>query len=249
MAGQGGVLIVGATSGIGRALARGLAGEGYDVMLAGRQLDELDPVATDLQIRYGIKAECREFEALAFESHADFFEECVEFFAGDLHGMLLCHGSMPEQEDAARDFALTSRMIDINYTASVSLLNRAANHLEERGRGWICAVTSVAGDRGRPGNYLYGSTKAAVSTVLSGMRARLAKSGVAVVDVRPGFVDTSLTWGREGMFLVASPERVARDVLRGIRRNRGVVYTPFFWAGIMAIIRSIPDFVFRRLSL
>ena len=81
------------------------------------------------------------------------------------------------------------------------------------------------------------------------MRARLAKSGVSVVDVRPGFVDTALTWGRTGMFLVASPERVANDVVRAIRRNRGVVYTPFFWAGIMWIIRSIPDFVFRRLSL
>lgn len=249
MSGAGGVLIVGATSGMGRALARRFAREGHDLILAGRDLDALAGIATDVQVRFDAKVEVRRFEALAFETHAAFFAECVEHFAGDLRGLVLCHGQMPEQHDAERDFALARRMIEVNYVSHVSLLNLAALHFETREAGFVAVISSVAGDRGRQSNYLYGSTKAALSAVVSGLRVRLAKRGVAVVDVRPGFVDTQLTWGRPGMFLVASPDRVARDVVRGVKRNRAVVYTPFFWSGIMAIIRAIPDVVFRRLSL
>lgn len=244
-----GAIIVGATSGIGRAIARRLGQAGYSLILAGRDLNALAEIATDIQVRFGVKSETRRFEALDFESHAQFFGECVEYFAGDLSGLVLCHGQMAEQEDAARDFALARRMIEVNYLSSVSLLGLAATHFEAEKRGFIAAITSVAGDRGRASNYLYGSSKSALSAVLSGLRVRLAKSGVAVVDVRPGFVDTQLTWGRPGMFLVASPDRVAQDVYRGIVKNRAVVYTPFFWAAIMWVIRSIPDAVFRRLSL
>ena len=107
----------------------------------------------------------------------------------------------------------------------------------------------MAGDRGRASNYLYGSTKAALSTFLSGLRARLAGSGVAVIDVRPGFVDSSLTFGRPGVFLAASPDRVARAILRAVRRRRSVVYTPFFWRWVMAAIRAIPEPLFQRLAL
>jgi short-subunit dehydrogenase len=249
VSGTEGVLLVGATSGMGRALARRLAAEGHALLLAGRDVDALSAIATDIEVRFETRVEARPFEALAFESHAGFFEDCVEHFAGNLHGLVMCHGQMPEQADAERDFALARRMIEVNYLSQVSLLNLAALHFEARQAGFIAVLTSVAGDRGRQSNYLYGSTKAGLSTVLSGLRVRLAKRDVAVVDVRPGFVDTQLTWGRPGLFLVASPETVAGDVLRGIRRGRAVVYTPFFWRGIMMIIRAIPDFVFRRLSL
>jgi decaprenylphospho-beta-D-erythro-pentofuranosid-2-ulose 2-reductase len=244
-----GVIIVGATSGIGRAITRRLAEAGYSLILAGRDLDALDEIAIDVQVRFGGKAEARRFEALEFDGHAVFFNECIEAFAGKLSGLVLCHGQMPEQDDAARDFALARRMIEVNYLSSVSLLGLAATYFESAQEGFIAAITSVAGDRGRASNYLYGSSKSALSTVLAGLRVRLAKSGVGVVDVRPGFVDTQLTWGRPGMFLVASPDRVAQDVYRGIVKNRAVVYTPFFWAAIMAVIRRIPDVVFRRLSL
>lgn len=249
MSGTTGVVVVGATSGMGRALARRLANEGHGLILAGRDMEALSALATDLEVRCESKVEVRGFEALDFESHAAFFADCIEYFGGQLHGLVLCHGQMPEQADAERDFALARRMIEVNYLSHVSLLNLAALHFEAREAGFIAVLSSVAGDRGRQSNYLYGSSKAALSAVVSGLRVRLAKRGVPVVDVRPGFVDTQLTWGRPGLFLVASPDTVARDVMRGIRRNRAVVYTPFFWAGIMAIIRAIPDFVFRRLSL
>lgn len=244
-----GALVIGASSGIGRAIARRLAKAGYSLILAGRDLDLLAEIAADIEVRFQVKVECRRFEALEFEGHAIFFASCVEFFAGNLHGVMLCHGQMPEQEDAADDFALTRRMIDVNYTSAVSILNLAAPHFEQRKRGWIAAVSSVAGDRGRSSNYLYGSTKAALSAVLSGLRVRLAKVGVTVTDARPGFVDTSLTWARPGMFLVAAPSTVADDIYRAIKRNKAVVYTPFFWSLIMTIIRNIPDQIFRRLSL
>jgi len=249
MSGVPGAIIVGATSGIGRAIARRLAKEGYCLFLAGRDLDAMRAIATDIQVRFGVKAGIRTFEALDFDSHAEFFGDCVETFAGDLRGLVLCHGQMPEQEDAERDFAVARRMIEVNYLSAVSLLGLAAIHFEAAQCGFIAAISSVAGDRGRASNYLYGSSKSALSALLSGLRVRLAKSGVGVLDVRPGFVDTQLTWGRPGMFLVASPDRVAHDVYRGIVKNRAVVYTPFFWALIMSIIRGIPDIVFRRLSL
>ncbi len=244
-----GALLVGATSGMGRAIARRLAQEGYDLILAGRRLDELALLAADLEVRFGTKNEARPFEALDFEGHANFFAECAAIFGDSLHGVMLCHGEMPAPDRAADDFAVAHRCIEVNFSSAVSLLTLAARHLEARGRGWICAISSVAGDRGRPSNYVYGSTKAALSTYLSGLRPRLARAGVSVVDVKPGFVDTALTWGRPGMFLVASPERVARDVVRGIRRDRAVVYTPSFWALIMLAIRSIPDILFKRLQL
>lgn len=244
-----GAIIVGATSGIGRAIARRLGAAGYSLILAGRDLDALGEIAGDIQVRFAATAEPRSFEALDFESHAEFFGECVEYFAGNLRGLVLCHGQMPDQDAASHDFALVRRMIEVNYLSAVSLLGIAADHLELEQRGFIAAITSVAGDRGRASNYLYGSSKSALSAVLSGMRVRLAKSGVSVIDVRPGFIDTQLTWGRPGMFLVASPDTVARDLYRGIVKNRAVVYTPFFWAPIMWIIRAIPDFVFRRLRL
>src|SRR5262245_32495555 len=156
---------------------------------------------------------------------------------------------MAPQGEAQTSFELARRMIDVNYTSAVSLLNLAADYFEARKAGFICAISSVAGDRGRQSNYLYGSTKAALNTYLEGLRVRLAKVGVPVTTVKPGFVDTKMTRGMKGMFLVASPARVARDICRAIRRGRAVVYTPWFWWGIMTIIRSIPDFLFRRMKI
>jgi short-subunit dehydrogenase len=121
--------------------------------------------------------------------------------------------------------------------------------MKEHGEGFLCALTSVAGDRGRASNAHYGSTKAGVSAFLSGLRVQLAPAGVSVIDVRPGVVDTKLTYGLPNLVLAAKPARVAKDTLRGIRANRAVVYTPGFWRLIMFVIRHLPDFVFKRLAL
>jgi len=245
-------LVVGATSGIGRAIARQLASEGTALVLAGRRLQDLEKLAKDIEVRFGTAAEVMAFEATAFDTHAELFPEGQMGASGAspaLDGLVLCYGVMPDQADAERDFALAREMIDVNYTSAVSVLSLAAAYFEERGRGWICAIGSVAGDRGRPGNYLYGSTKAALATCLQGLRARLAKSGVSVTTVKPGVVDTAMTWGLPGLPLAAAPERVARDAVRAIRKGRAVIYTPWFWGGIMAVIRSIPVRIFDRLDL
>ena len=242
-------LVLGASSAIGRAIARRLASQGVSLVLAGRRLEELERCARDLEVRYGVEVAVECYEALDFDSHAELFETCAKRFDAGLDGVVLCHGVMAEQEDAERDFATARHMIDVNYSSAVSLLGLAADYLARRGQGWICGISSVAGDRGRPSNFLYGSTKAALDTYLGGLRARLAPAGVRVVTIKPGFVDTGLTWGRPGLFLVATPEKVAADTLRAIRRDRAVRYTPRFWALALWLIRHIPDPIFKRLRL
>jgi len=246
---SGRVLLLGATSGIGSALARRIAAEGCDLILAGRDKEDLESRARDLEVRYGTRAEVLLYDALDFESHAGLIEACFESSPDGLEGLALCQGAMSDPEHAAGTFAAAKHMIDVNYTSAVSLLDRAAEHFERRGRGWICAVSSVAGDRGRASNYHYGSSKGALSIYLAGLRVRLARAGVAVVDVRPGMVDTRLTYGLPGLVLVAQPRAVAADAWRGIRRGRAVVYTPWFWWWIMGVIRLLPHFIFKRLPL
>ncbi|MFV2002586.1 MAG: SDR family NAD(P)-dependent oxidoreductase, partial [Paracoccaceae bacterium] len=121
--------------------------------------------------------------------------------------------------------------------------------MEARGSGSVVGIGSVAGDRGRVGNYIYGAAKAGFHTCLSGLRVRLARAGVHVLLVKPGFVDTAMTWGLDGMFLVATPQKVAADIMRAVDKRKNVIYTPFFWRYIMLIIRSIPEAVFKKLSV
>jgi short-subunit dehydrogenase len=243
------ILIVGATSDIARAVADRLASAKHDLILTGRDVEELGKTACDLRVRHGVQVEVVKFDALAFADHPAFWEACLGQAKGDLAGVVLCHGFMAPQAAAQDDFSLARQMIDVNYTSAVSVLNLAATYFERRKSGFLCAISSVAGDRGRQSNYLYGATKAALNTYLDGLYNRLWKVGVSVTNIRPGFVDTKMTRGQKGMFLVARPERVARDVCRAIERRARVAYTPWFWWGIMAIIRNIPSVAFRRLSI
>jgi len=243
------ILILGSTSGIGRAVAARLAAEGRDLVLAARDEKENRNTTVDLRLRHQCNAQTIAFEALDFASHAEFFRKCVADAPEELGGVILCYGMLAAQQEAQSDFAIARAMLDTNYTSAVSILNIAADYFAARGKGFICAVSSVAGDRGRQSNYLYGSSKAALNTYLQGLRVRLAKSGVSVIIIKPGFVDTAMTWGLEGMFLVASPQKVAAAIVKGIRGGRGVVYTPWFWRGIMAIIKIIPDCLFKHLKM
>jgi short-subunit dehydrogenase len=243
------VLIVGATSAIARSVAWRLAQRHCKLLLAGSDLDELSRTAADLRLRYDVECEPLEFDALAFDDHRAFFDNADRLCRGGLTGIVFCIGWMADQTMAAADFALTKRMIDVNYTSAVSLLNLAADAFEARRRGWICAFSSVAGDRGRQSNYLYGATKAALSAYLGGLRNRLAPAGVAVITVKPGCVDTAMTYGLDKLPLVATPQRVAADIDRAIARRHSVVYTPWFWWGIMTVIRLIPERIFQRMKL
>jgi short-subunit dehydrogenase len=243
------MLIVGASSAIAKALARRLADSRFNLLLAARDLEDLDHCASDLRLRYGVQTQTLPFEATDLQHHETFWNKCVALTGGRLEGVILLQGSLPLQSAAQQDLALLGQTATINYTSPVTLLTLAANHFEPLKRGFLCAFSSVAGDRGRQSNYAYGSAKAGLTTFMQGLRQRLSKSSVTVLTVKPGFVDTAMTWGLAGMFLVASPDRVAKDVLTALHRRRGEIYTPWFWRYIMLIIRHIPPFVFNRLKL
>lgn len=245
------VLILGATSGIARALCHVMAERGCRLILAGRRVDELEAIAADLAIRYRREHLVELLDALDYASHRGFFERCLEHVENELDGVVLCYGYLPDQELAQRDFDEARETIDVNFTSAVSLLELAAGYFQQRGRGWIAAISSVAGDRGRQSNYTYGAAKAGLTAYLQGLRNRLYHVGVHVVTIKPGFVDTPMVHGRlnPNSPLVASPERVARDIDRAIRRRRAVLYTPWFWRYIMLVVRLLPEFVFKRMKM
>jgi decaprenylphospho-beta-D-erythro-pentofuranosid-2-ulose 2-reductase len=243
------VLVLGAGSTIAQETIRQLAEDKMNLILAGRRIDEIEILRSDLEIRYGIKASVKKFDALDFDHHEDFFNEVVEESNG-IDGVLLMYGAMADQKEAEKSFSISRNMIDVNYTSAVSILNIAANYFEEKRQGFICAVSSVAGDRGRKSNYIYGSTKAGLSVYMEGLRNRLHESGVQVLTVKPGMVDTKMTYGVvKDSPLLASPTKVARDIHKGIKKRKDVIYTPWFWIIIMLIIKLIPEKIFKRTDI
>ena len=242
-------LLLGATSGIGRAIARRWAANGQHLLLAARDLEECERVAADLRVRFGIQTQCVAFDALAFDQYENVWRDCLSRAGGNIAGIIVCHGFLALRDQTDREPSLVRQSIDINYTSPALFLNLATSEFEKTRRGYIIGVSSVAGDRGRQSNYLYGSAKAAFNAYLAGLRNRLFKSNVHVLTVKPGFVDTAMTWDLSGTFLVATPESVAKDIWNGLQRRRDVLYTPFFWRYIMLIIRHIPEFIFKRMKM
>lgn len=242
------VLIVGATSAIARAVAAKLAERGHPLFLTARDAEELGRIASDLNLRYGVSVEHAVFDLSDASGHADFLRH-VQDTLGPPYGVVLAAGSLGNAELSREDENETARLLEVNFTAPVLLLNRIARLLEERGEGFIVGIASVAGDRGRQSNYVYGSAKGGLALYLQGLRNRLFRAHVRVLTVKPGFVDTAMTYGLPGLFLVASPQRVGRDIVRALEHDRNTLYTPWFWQGIMLIIRLIPERLFKRLSL
>jgi short-subunit dehydrogenase len=240
------MVILGATSDIARATAVAFGREGWDLHLAGRDAAALQHSATDLALRTGREVTWSRFDAADPASHQAFWEAV----APEAEGILCAVGMLGDQRAAERDQALAQTILQANFTGLVPLLSLAANTFEERGRGLIIGIGSVAGDRGRATNYLYGSAKAGFAAFLSGLRNRLAARGVHVMTVKPGFVATGMT---EGMTLpaklTATPEQVAADIVAAAARKRNIVYTLWFWRWIMWIITHIPEGIFKRLTL
>ena len=245
------IVVVGATSEIARAIERELARPGVRLLLVGRDAGELEACAQDLHIRMEVEVLTRPFEALAFAEHPRWAAEWCELAGGAPDGVLVCHGYLPDSDLAARDPVEARRTLDVNLTSVVSILTPLAEQMAARGSGWIAVISSVAGDRGRRGNPLYGAAKAGLSVYLQGLRSRLAPRGVHVLTVKPGFVDTRMLRSRDRAtrLLAASPERVARSVRRGLARRRNTIYTPWFWRPIMWLVRSVPEAVFKRMNL
>lgn len=241
-------VILGARSAIAQALARELAVRGYDLVLAARGCHTLEPLAADLRLRHGVTVHLLAFDALDLSAHAGLADR-VRAAAGPFQLVVCVFGYMGSPQADRRDTAAMVTTLTTNFTAAAVCLGHLANDLESRGEGGIIAIGSVAGDRGRQSNYLYGAAKGGFALFLQGLRNRLAPAGVHVLTVKPGFVDTPMTEGKEGMFLVAPPQRVARDILRAWERGRDVAYTPWFWRWILLVVRLIPERIFKRLKL
>ena len=242
-------VVVGASSSVSRAFAREAAAAGADVILAGRDRADLDATAADVRLRSGRSAAVLPFDAADFDGHEAFVEACWTQAAGRRLNLFYAVGAMPDQAEALRDFRVARRTVEVNFLSVVSLLTRLEPGLRAQRGGAVVVVGSVAGDRGRRKNFVYGSAKAGLHAYLQGLRSHLLEAGVRVVTVKPGFLDTAMTWGLPGLFLVAAPEAAARASLRAAGKGRDEIYYPGFWRLIMTIIRAIPEPLFKRLSI
>ncbi|MFP4502956.1 MAG: SDR family oxidoreductase [Candidatus Hydrogenedentota bacterium] len=243
-------VILGGASTVAQALAHAYAQAGYALVLADIDFDEVTRIAADVAIRHGVRCIPHYLDATAYQTHEPFAITCAEDLGGTPGGVMLTLGYMPEQAHAQADFTLAQRAFDTNVTGSVSLLERFAAHFEQRGGGFVVGLSSVAGDRGRKANYIYGASKAAMSCYLSGLRNRLHGAGVQVLTVKPGFMDTKMTYGMDlpGP-LTAAPEAAARAIFRAQAKGKDVVYVSFPWRYIMMIIRSIPERQFKKMDI
>jgi len=242
------VLIIGATSAIAEATARLFAARGDSLFLVARDADRLQSIATDLGVRGAVRVAITTLDVTAFDAHAAVID-AASLALGGIDTVLIAHGTLSDQGECQGSIDTLRREFAINALSTMALLTPLANMLEAQGFGTLAVISSVAGDRGRQSNYVYGSAKAALSVFLSGLRQRLAKSKVNVLTIKPGFVDTPMTAAFKKGALWAQPAQIAAGIVNAIDRGRSVVYLPWFWSIIMLIIRSIPEPIFKRVKL
>ena len=240
------VLIIAAKSDIAKAAARVYAKNGYDLYLAAKNSVELEAFANDIYVRTQRTAKIAELDILDFESHQTFYDQLEEKPLGVISAV----GYLGNQQNAQSDFSEAQRIIDTNYTGVMSLLNIIANDFEQRRSGFIVGISSVAGDRGRKSNYIYGSAKAALTAYLSGLRNRLYDAQVHVLTVKPGFVATKMTEGMDlPEKLTAQSEDVAEEIYKAQQNGKNEIYTKCIWKYIMLIIKMIPEWKFKGMSI
>ncbi len=240
------VLIIGAKSDIAKATAREYAKNGYDLYLAARNVEELEEFKQDIITRTQKEVKLVELDILDYKSHQSFYDNLDEKPLGVVSAV----GYLGDQEKAQSDFEEAQKIIDTNYTGVVSLFNIIADNFEKRKSGFIVGISSVAGDRGRKSNYIYGSAKAALTAYLSGLRNRLYDAQVHVLTVKPGFVATKMTAELDlPEKLTAQPEEVAQDIFKAQQKGKDVLYTKWIWKWVMLIIKLIPEWKFKGMSI
>ena len=242
------ILIIGATSAIAEAVARRFAARGARLYLLARNLERLRDLASDLAIRGAATVDCAGLDVNAFDRHPAAIEDAARAMGG-IDVALIAHGTLGDQAACEQSIELTLLELSTNAISVISLLTLLANRFETQGGGSIAVVSSVAGDRGRRSNYVYGAAKGAVTIFLQGLRNRLQGSGVHVLTIKPGFVDTPMTAAFEKGPLWSSPERIAQGIERALELKRDVVYLPAWWRLAMTAIKLIPERIFKKLSL
>lgn len=240
------LLVLGANSDMAVATARHFARNGWNIALASRDRDSLVREAANLRLRYGVEVRDYFFDARDFASHPGFYASLAE----KPDAILLAFGLLGDQQKAQGDFSKAQALIETNLTGAVSILEIVAADFEVRRCGLIIGISSVAGDRGRKSNYLYGCAKAGFTAYLSGLRHRLAASGVHVLTVKPGFVATKMTTGLDlPQRLLASPDDVAAGIARGARKRSNTIYVKPVWRVIMWIVVHLPEQIFKKTNL
>lgn len=241
------VLIIGATSAIAKASARIYAEQDCSLHLIARREEQLEALSSDLLVRGASAVSCSVLDLNKFAEH----EKTLDVAFAELSGVdiaLICHGSLPDQEKVESSFKQAQKEINTNGISVISLLTELATKFIEQQAGTIAVITSVAGDRGRQPNFVYGAAKSLVSTYLQGLRGRLLEHSVHIVDIKPGLVDSPMTAQFPKGPLWSSPERVAQKIVKSIRRGSHTVYAPGYWRVIMFVVSAIPEFVFKRLK-
>lgn len=242
------VLIIGATSAIAYETGKIFAAEGAWLFLAGRHPDKLAAVADDLHIRGAGRVETFALDLTERDRHQELLAKATEALGG-LDAVLIAHGTLPDQRACEQNVTDMVNGFTTNCLSVIALVTLLANHFERQEYGTLAVITSVAGDRGRRSNYVYGAAKGAVDLFLQGVRSRLSRTGVSVVTIKPGLVDTPMTAALPKHFLFAAASTVGKGVYRAMLGRKDVVYLPWFWRWIMGIIKMIPEPLFKRMSL
>lgn len=241
-----GLLVIGAHSDIAKETIKYFAKDGYDLILGVRDKNQLTEFVQDLKIRYNSNCEIIELDLTKMDTHTKIWNENKD----KVNGVMLAAGYLPNQAEAEKNWDITLNTINVNFTGAVSFLNLVANTFEERKNGFIIGISSVAGDRGRGDNYIYGSTKAGLTAYLSGLRNRLFNSNVHVLTVKPGPVYTKMTSHLKlSELLTAKVEKVGKDIYKAFKAKQDVLYTPGYWYIIMAIFKHIPEFIFKKTKI
>ena len=242
------VLIIGATSAIAQEVAKLYANSGSQLYLVARNTEKLEQVAQDLKVRGATAVATYSCDLTETTRHDEILRVADKTLDG-IDITLIAHGTLPDQKDCESSIDTTLQEFQINLISVVSLLTLLANYFEKQGKGCIAVISSVAGDRGRQSNYVYGAAKGGLTIFLQGLRNRLSKAGVCVLTIKPGFVITPMTENFKKGILWAQPQQVAKAIVSAIRRRKNVIYVPWFWRWIMLVIRNIPENVFKRMSL
>lgn len=243
------IVIIGANSAIAEACARQFALAGDQLFLVGRQAAALEAIAADLKVRGAPLVDTYVMDANELGAHQPMLEAASKAMGG-LDTALIAHGSLSDQAACEGDVTLALQEIHTNALSAISLMSHLANRFEQQRHGMIAVISSVAGDRGRQSNYVYGSAKAMVTAFASGLRQRLHKAGVAVLTIKPGFVASPMTAHLTlPARLTASPAQAAADIVRAIDGRRDVIYTRWFWRPIMGIICALPESLFKKTKI
>lgn len=242
------ILIIGATSAIAEATARLWAAKNHRLYLLARNQERLQTIASDLQLRGAESVQYSLLEANDFGQHESAIDTAITLLDG-IDIVLIAHGSLSDQKACEQDFNQTLKELNTNAISVISLLTHLANRFESQGQGTIAVIGSVAGDRGRQSNYVYGTAKGAVAIFLQGLRNRLHRSGVKVLTIKPGFVDTPMTAGFKKGLLWTTPETLAKRIYKAVEKDNAEIYVPFFWFFIMTAIRAIPTSLFNRTNI